>query len=79
MHRLVTGFWKRIVACFLAGLFTILPLVITVAVIAWVGSFIKGIMGEDTVVGRGLQSIGKSIGISFAKERGSPNRTWMLP
>jgi uncharacterized membrane protein len=58
MHRLVTGFWKRIVACFLAGLFTILPLVITVAVIVWVAGFIKGFVGPDTLVGRWFQSLG---------------------
>lgn len=58
MHRLVTGFWKRMVAYFLAGLFTILPLVITIAVIGWVASLIQGLIGEDTVVGGWLESMG---------------------
>lgn len=58
MKRLVTSFWKRIVAYFLAGLFTILPLVITIAVIGWVASLIKGLIGEGTVVGRWLESMG---------------------
>ncbi len=58
MKRLITGFWKRMLAYFLAGLFTILPLVITVAVIVWVATFIKGIIGEGTVVGGWLRSMG---------------------
>jgi len=58
MKRLITGFWKRMLAYFLAGLFTILPLVITVAVIVWVANFIQGIIGEDTAVGGLLRSMG---------------------
>ncbi len=60
MNRIVKGFWKRIVACFLAGLFTILPLVITVAVIIWVAGFIKGFLGPDTIVGSWFWSLGTS-------------------
>jgi uncharacterized membrane protein len=58
MKRLITGFWKRILAYFLAGLFTILPLVITIAVIVWVTGFIKGLIGPGTLVGGWLQSMG---------------------
>lgn len=58
MQGLVTGFWKRIVACFLAGLFTILPLVITIAVIVWVAGFIKGFIGPDTLLGKWFRSLG---------------------
>ena len=62
MKRLFTGFWKRIVAYFLAGLFTILPLVITVAVIVWVAGFIKGFIGPETLVGGWLRSMGTFFG-----------------
>lgn len=60
MQGLVTGFRRRIVACFLAGLFTILPLVITVAVIVWVAGFIKGFVGPNTLVGKWFRSMGAS-------------------
>jgi uncharacterized membrane protein len=68
MKRLFTGFWKRLLAYFLAGLFTILPLVITIAVIVWVAGFIKNLIGPDTVVGDGLASMGKWMGIRFAED-----------
>ena len=58
MRRLITSFWKRMMAYFLAGLFTILPLVITIAVIGWVAGFIQGLIGPDTLVGGWLRSIG---------------------
>ncbi len=51
-------FWRRIVGCFVAGAFAILPLVITVAVVAWVANFIAGFVGPDTAIGSWLSSIG---------------------
>jgi uncharacterized membrane protein len=43
---------------FIAGFLVLLPLVLTVAVILWVGSFIYAYIGPDSVVGRILISIG---------------------
>lgn len=51
--------WRRILGTFLAGLLTILPLVITVAVIIWVAGFIQACIGPGTLVGRGLETVGQ--------------------
>ena len=61
MNRLVSGTWRRIVGCFLAGLFTILPLVITIAVIGWVANFVKGLIGPESLLGGWLGSAGMSL------------------
>jgi len=58
MKGLFTSFWKRIVAYFLAGLFTILPLVITIAVIVWVASIIHEFLNTEKPIGRWLQKMG---------------------
>ncbi len=58
MKKIVFGTHRQVVATFLAGLITILPLVITIAVIAWVASFIQGVVGPDSFVGGWLQSAG---------------------
>jgi uncharacterized membrane protein len=59
MKSTISWTWKGITATFLAGLFAVLPLVITVAIVGWVASFIQGIIGPQSVVGRGLGSMGK--------------------
>ena len=43
---------------FLAGFLILLPLVLTVAVIVWVGAFIYAYLGPDSAIGRILISIG---------------------
>jgi uncharacterized membrane protein len=60
MLSIFKGTWRRILGVFLAGLLTILPLVITVAVIVWVAGFIQGFIGPGSLVGRGLESMGQS-------------------
>lgn len=50
---------QGITATFLAGLFAVLPLVITIALVAWIVDFIGGIVGPDTWIGRGLGSVGE--------------------
>ncbi|MCG8586034.1 MAG: DUF502 domain-containing protein [Pirellulales bacterium] len=47
-----------IVGTFLAGLFVLLPIVITVGICAWVGNLLASFLGTDTLVGRGLKAIG---------------------
>ncbi len=58
MKTLVTGFWKRILGCFLAGLLAILPLVVTVAVVIWVAGFLEGFVGPGSGPGQGLRMLG---------------------
>jgi uncharacterized membrane protein len=60
MHGIIKGSWRRVVGLFLTGLFTILPLVITLAVIAWVAGFIQRLIGPDSFVGRRLEQMGES-------------------
>ena len=43
---------------FLAGFLVLLPLVVTIAVIVWVGTFIYGYVGPESAIGRILISIG---------------------
>lgn len=59
MRRLVNWIWSHgILSNFLTGLFAILPLVLTVALVVWVVTFIQGIVGPDTFVGNGLERLG---------------------
>jgi len=59
MTRLLTWLWKRqVIGTFLAGLFVILPIVITVAVMAWVGGILRTWLGAESFVGRALASLG---------------------
>ncbi len=44
----------RLLRYFLAGVFAILPLVITVAIVAWVANFLKTFIGPETAVGRAI-------------------------
>jgi uncharacterized membrane protein len=43
---------------FIAGLFAVLPIILTVAVIAWVGSMVDQFVGPESPIGRLLTSIG---------------------
>ena len=58
MNSTIRWTWQSITATFLAGLFTVLPLVITVGIVAWVADLVHGIVGPDTWVGKGLSSLG---------------------
>jgi len=49
---------RSIVKCFLAGVVTVLPLVITVAVVGWVAQTVSGFLGPRTVLGGGLEQMG---------------------
>jgi uncharacterized membrane protein len=53
--------WKLVrfpVQTFLAGLFTVLPLVVTIAIVIWVGGFLDDYLGPNTWLGRRLASVG---------------------
>ena len=53
-----TGLWKRLVRCFVAGVFTVLPLVITVVAISWAIGFMAGLVGPNTFLGGQLSRLG---------------------
>ena len=59
MMRIAKWLWsKGIVSTFLTGLFVILPLVITIAILAWVGNMARDFAGPDSALGHGLETIG---------------------
>jgi uncharacterized membrane protein len=43
---------------FIAGLFVVLPVVLTIALLAWVVNFVYGFVGPGSLFGRGLVAIG---------------------
>ena len=49
---------RRAARWFVAGVLTLLPLAITAGVIAWVGDFVRRIVGPDTIVGDILTRFG---------------------
>ncbi len=51
MQSLLAKTWTRITAYFLTGLFAVLPLVITVAIVIWVASFVHQFLGPGTHAG----------------------------
>ncbi|MFZ5829900.1 MAG: DUF502 domain-containing protein [Planctomycetota bacterium] len=58
MRSFLQSAGRRVFACFLTGLFAILPLVITVAIVVWVADFLHRMIGPNTFLGGGLRSIG---------------------
>lgn len=53
-----TGLWQRFLRYFLAGVFTFLPLVLTIAAITWTVGFLTQVVGPDTYVGQMLSKVG---------------------
>ncbi len=49
---------RSIVKCFLAGVVTVLPLAITVAVVGWVTQTVSGFLGPRTMLGGLLEKMG---------------------
>jgi uncharacterized membrane protein len=62
MLKMLSCGWRRIVAYFVAGLLAVLPLVLTVAIVVWVTTFLSDFLGPGTVVGRALASLGLKLG-----------------
>jgi uncharacterized membrane protein len=58
MRRLIRAALRRAGRCFLAGVFALLPVILTVAVIAWVGGYLAGILGPDSILGGGIRRLG---------------------
>jgi len=53
---------RPVLRCFLAGVFAVLPLVITVMVVVWVAGIANGLLGPDALLGKAL----KRLGLHFA-------------
>ncbi|MBN2024361.1 MAG: DUF502 domain-containing protein [Pirellulales bacterium] len=59
MRRAFGWFWTTgILSAFLAGLFAVLPIAITVGIMAWVGGALKAWLGPESFVGKGLSQMG---------------------
>jgi uncharacterized membrane protein len=59
MRRALAWFWKTgMLSTFLAGLFAVLPIVITVGIMAWVGGVLKAWLGPESFVGKALAQMG---------------------
>jgi uncharacterized membrane protein len=52
---------QRFVRCFLAGVFALLPVIITVAVVVWVTDFLNRFIGPETFIGGQLSKLGLQI------------------
>jgi uncharacterized membrane protein len=59
MRRALGWFWKTgMLSTFLAGLFAVLPIVITVGIMAWGGGLLKAWLGPESSVGKALSQLG---------------------
>ena len=59
MTRAVRWLWKTgFLSTFVAGLFAVLPIVITVGIMAWVGGVLEAWLGPESLVGKALSQMG---------------------
>ncbi|MEO8495476.1 MAG: DUF502 domain-containing protein [Planctomycetota bacterium] len=58
MSKLLMPVVRRLATYFLAGVFAILPLVITAVVVIWVTGMVNDIVGEDSFLGGLIKSLG---------------------
>jgi uncharacterized membrane protein len=68
MPTSIRDFLKRLGRWFFAGVLTLLPIFVTVAVVAWVANFLAGIFGPGTLVGEAIHKLG----LSFAPNSSLP-------
>ena len=61
MTRALKWAWQNVVSAFLAGLFVLLPIAITVAVMAWVGAILRDWLGPGSLLGKGLGQVGAQL------------------
>lgn len=57
MSKFFRSVWGRLVAYFLSGVFAVLPLVVTAALIGWFVNFIRAQIGPGTLIGSGLSTV----------------------
>ena len=55
MNRLFSGTRRRLIGYFLAGVFALLPLVITVGIVIWMAGFLDSIVGPETLIGSNIK------------------------
>ncbi len=58
---MITSLRSRLVRCFLAGVFAVLPLIITIAAVAWVTELLHSYLGPETMVGGLLSRLGVQV------------------
>ncbi|WP_436714652.1 DUF502 domain-containing protein [Roseiconus lacunae] len=59
MRRYLNWFWQQgILSTFLAGLFALLPIVITVGTMPWAGGLLRDWLGPESLIGRVLSQLG---------------------
>lgn len=59
MTLAIRWIWKTgILSTFVAGLFAVLPIVITIGIMAWVGGVLEAWLGPESVVGKALSQMG---------------------
>ena len=61
MKNAVSSIWQRLSRYFLAGVFVVLPLVLTIVLLAWLQNFLDGLVGPNTFLGRRLSDVGGSL------------------
>ena len=55
----------RILRIFLTGVLALLPIAVTLFVVAWVGSFIAGLAGRGSFIGGLITGLGNSLGLTI--------------
>jgi uncharacterized membrane protein len=66
MRGLAVKTFQRAARYFLAGVFALLPVVITVAVVVWVTDFLRTFLGPGTVLGEAVRRLGLRFGTDDA-------------
>ena len=61
MKHTTKAIWKTVVRSFIAGVLAILPVVVTVAIVTWVSSYVVKFIGPSTWLGGILTKIGFSV------------------
>lgn len=62
MTRAARWIWNHgVVSTFMTGFLVLLPILITIAIMMWVGQKIVDMLGPESLVGRSLQSVGVQI------------------
>lgn len=61
MKKTTLRLWQTLVRYFIAGVLAVLPVVVTVAIVTWVSSYVVKFIGPSTMLGGVLTKIGVSI------------------
>ena len=61
MSWLLNMTFRRAMRIFLAGLLAILPVVITLVVVAWVAGLLRQVLGPNALLGQAIRGLGLAI------------------